>query len=102
MASQQIKLDMDGIEDTLEKLRNSIDDLTSYTTNFCSNTQDQLEGFNSDFISKVDDLLKSVHNDVDQNLINEMEVLHQEGKSIFVKMKSVDEEAAKAIEGDQS
>lgn len=102
MGNQQIKLDMDGIENTLEKLRNSIDDLTSYTTTFCSNTQDQLEGFNSDFITKVDDVLESIHDEVNQDLINEMEVIHQEGKTIFNAMKSVDEEAANAIEGDQS
>lgn len=102
MGEQQIKLDLPKIEETLQQLRNSIDNLTSYTTTFRSSTQDQLAGFNSDFISGVDDLLKSMNNDVNKDLIDQMEMLHQEGKAVYDTMKWLDEEVAKAIGGEQS
>lgn len=91
-----------GFNHSLDKLRNSMDDFNSYTTTFRSSTQERLDGFNSDFISKMDDVLKSMNNDVNQDLLEEMEQLHQEGKAIYDTMKMLDEEAAKAIGGDQS
>ena len=102
MEGQQIKLDLVSIENTLQQLRTSIDDLKSYTTTFRSSTSDRLEGFNSDFISKVDALLHSMDDDVNQELINEMEMIYQEGKAIFDTMKLLDEEVAGAIGGKQS
>lgn len=99
MGEQRIKLDLETIEDTLNQLRNSIDDLTGYTTTFRSNTQDRLAGFNSDFASKADALLGSMNNDVNQDLINKMEMIHEMGNSIFKVMQMLDEEIAEAIGG---
>jgi hypothetical protein len=102
MAAQQIKLDLINLEKTLTQLRNSIDELTSYTTTFRTSTSDRLSEFNSDFISKMDALLHSMKDDVDQELINQMEMTYQEGKAIFDTMQQVDEKAAQAIGGEQS
>lgn len=102
MAGQQIKLDLVSLEEILNQLRNSVDELTNYTTTFRTSTSDRMAGFNSDFISKMDALLNSMKDDVDQELINQMEMTYQEGKAIFDTMQLVDEEAANAIGGDQS
>lgn len=102
MAGQQIKLDLVSLEKILNQLRNSVDELTDYTTTFRTSTSDRMVGFNSDFISKMDALLNSMKDDVDQELINQMEMTYQEGKAIFDTMQMVDEKAANAIGGDQS
>ncbi len=99
MQEQRIKLDLNSLENTLNQLRNGIDDFKNYSTTFRSSTQDRLAGFNSDFVSKVDALLNSMNDDVNEDLINRMEMIYQEGKTIFDIMKKLDEEVAEAIGG---
>lgn len=40
-----------------------------------------------------------MNNDVNEDLINQMEMIYQEGKTVFDKMKKLDEEVAEAIGG---
>lgn len=102
VSGQQIKVNFIALQKIIDELRVAIDDFEGYTTDFRSNTRDRLKTFNSDFISKVDGLLDNMNNDVNQDLVKQMEEIHQAGVALLKGMKEVDEELGAAIGGEGS
>lgn len=97
LAKSEIKLDLANLDSTLDRLKSSMEEFTSYTTSFRSNTRDRLKAFNSDFIDKVDALLDNMNDDRNSDLIDQRKAIHQGGKAILDNMKEVDEKISKKI-----
>jgi ABC-type transporter Mla subunit MlaD len=98
----KIKLDLLELQAALDSLQTSIDDFTSYTTTFASNTRDQLTSFNSDFIEKVDALLDNTNDDINTNLLKKLKLIHEAGEKLSVDMKTTDEEISQIIKSGSS
>lgn len=97
LAKSEIKLDLANLDSTLDRLKSSMEEFTSYTTSFRSNTRDRLKAFNSDFIDKVDALLDNMNDDRNSDLIDQRKAIHQGGKAILDNMKEVDEKISEKI-----
>lgn len=97
LAKSEIKLDLANLDSTLDRLKSSMEEFTSYTTSFRSNTRDRLKAFNSDFIDKVDALLDNMNDDRNSDLIDQWKAIHQGGKAILDNMKEVDEKISEKI-----
>ncbi|MFU0789013.1 hypothetical protein [Virgibacillus proomii] len=102
VSAQEIKLNLIELRKIIQQLQIGIDDFTGYTTTFRSNTRGRLKSFHSDFIDKVDALLDNMNNDINQDLIYQMEEIHQAGKILLESMKQLDEELGEAIGGNGS
>lgn len=82
--SKEIKINIEGLEEALEKLKSAMSEFESYSTTFINEAQGAMDEFQSDFTEEMSSLLGNMSDttapELMENLeefINETEILKQ-------------------------
>ena len=85
-----IKLQIDEINEELEKFNGGIARFRPYTEGFIKNTRDSLKGFNSDYADKMKQLLENMSDTGAPKLLEKAEKLYKATKSAVESFEQTD------------
>lgn len=100
--SEDLKLDIKGLQSEIKKLDDAIKVFEPYSKKFIKNTQESFQGFNSDFICKMDTLLGNMRDTEAPGLVKELKSFSKMITKAVDAFEEQDQEYAKKLRGSQN